>query len=319
MTNIKFIPKVYIIVLNWNKLNDTIECIESIYKLKYENFKIILVDNGSTEISPDIIKDKYKDIILIKNKQNLGFAEGNNVGIRFALSNGADYIWLLNNDTVVDPNALVTMVDVGEKLSECGILGSKIYYYGQPEVIWFAGATINWRKATSNHIGQNQKDQAKYNSIGEVERVTGCSMLVKRDVCERIGLMDENLFLYAEELDWCVRAKKVGYKILYIPDSKVYHKISLSTGNNYGVIFNYFNTRNFLYVIRKNMPFPKREYYLINALFYRILECRKTLRNMIKPKFWSESNNMNVDIFKLRGVLDFFTGRMGKGYFKEMM
>jgi GT2 family glycosyltransferase len=287
--------------------------------LNYQNYKIILVDNGSTEGSIDVIRKKYNDIVLIKNKENLGYAEGNNVGISYALSNDADYIWLLNNDTVVDQNALETLVEVGENISECGILGSKIYYFDQPEIIWFAGATINWRKAVSNHIGQNQKDQAKYDSIREVERVTGCSMLVKRDVCERIGLMDENLFLYAEELDWCVRAKKAGYKILYVPDSKVYHKISLSTGDNYGVIFNYFNTRNFLYVIQKNMSFPKREYYLINALLYRISECRGILRDMIRSKFWSESKEMNVNMFKLRGVLDFLTGRMGKGYFKGQL
>lgn len=317
--NSKRIPNVFIIILNWNRLGDTLECIKSVRLLNYQNYKIILVDNGSMEGSSDVIREKYNDIVLIKNMENLGYAEGNNVGIRFALSKGADYIWLLNNDTVVDQNALGTMVDVGEKLSECGILGSKIYYFDQPEIIWFAGATINWRKAVSNHIGQNQKDHAKYDSIKEVERVTGCSMLIKRDVCERIGLMDEKLFLYAEELDWCVRAKKAGYKILYIPDSKVYHKISLSTGDNYGVIFNYFNTRNFLYVIQKNMSFPKREYYLINALYYRISECRQILREMIKPKFWSESNDMNVDISKLRGVFDFIAGRMGKGFFKNKL
>ena len=317
--NSKRIPKVFIIILNWNRLGDTLECIKSVRLLNYQNYKIILVDNGSIEGSIDVIREKYDDIVLIKNRENLGYAEGNNVGIRYALSKDADYIWLLNNDTAVDQNALVSLVDVGEKLSECGILGSKIYYFDQPEMIWFAGATINWRKAVSYHIGQNQKDEAKYNSIGEMERVTGCSMLVKRDVCERIGLMDEKLFLYVEELDWCVRAKKAGYKVLYIPDSKVYHKISLSTGVNYGVIFNYFNTRNFLYVIRKNMSFPKREYYLINALFYRLSECRKTLRDMMNPKFWSESNDRNVDMYKLRGVFDFFTGRMGKGYFKEQL
>jgi hypothetical protein len=144
-------------------------------------------------------------------------------------------------------------------------------------------------------------------------------MLVKREVCERIGLMDGNLFLYAEELDWCVRAKMAGYKILYIPDSKVYHKISLSTGDNYGVIFSYFNTRNFLYVIWKNMSFPKREYYLINALFHRISECRDTLIDMIKPIHRIERKEKNVDIFKLRGVFDFIAGRMGKGYFKDQL
>ena len=319
MTTIKIFPIVYIVILNWNRLDDTLECIESISTLYYPNFKIIVVDNGSKENSPDIINEKYKDVILIKNKENLGFAEGNNVGIRYALSKDAKYIWLLNNDTVVDQNALTAMIEIGESIPECGIMGSKIYYYDKPELIWFAGATINWRKAVSNHIGQNQNDDPQYDFLREMERVTGCSMLIKGEICDRIGLMDEKLFLYTEELDWCVRAKKAGYKILYVPDSKVYHKISLSTGDNTGIIFNYFNTRNFLYVIQKNMSFPKREYYLINAIFHRLIECKAILKDIIQPNFWLKENKITIHASKLRGVYDFTIGRMGKGFFKDLL
>src|SRR3990172_8028667 len=319
MTPIKIFPIVYIVILNWNRLDDTLECIESISTLYYPNFKIIVVDNGSKENSPDIINEKYKDVILIKNKENLGFAEGNNVGIRYALSKDAKYIWLLNNDTVVDQNALTAMIEIGESIPECGIMGSKIYYYDKPELIWFAGATINWKKAISNHIGQNQKDSPQYDILHEMERVTGCSMLVKKEVCERIGLMDDSLFLYAEELDWCVRARKAGYKILYVPSSIIYHKVSISTGKDFDIVFNYFNTRNFLYVIKKNMSFPKREYYLINAIFHRLKECKVILKEIIKPKYWSGTKTLTIHTSKLRGVYDFAIGRMGKGIFKDLL
>lgn len=319
MHNNILIPKVYIIILNWNQLEYTLDCIKSVKMLIYPNFKIIVVDNGSKINSEDIIRKEHRDIILINNKENLGFAGGNNVGIRYALLNDADYIWLLNNDTTVDHCALTAMVDIGEKIPECGILGSKIYYHDKPELIWFAGATINWKKAISNHIGQNQKDSPQYDILHEMERVTGCSMLVKKEVCERIGLMDDSLFLYAEELDWCVRARKAGYKILYVPSSIIYHKVSISTGKDFDIVFNYFNTRNFLYVIKKNMSFPKREYYLINAIFHRLKECKAILKEIIKPKYWSEKNTLTIHTSKLRGVYDFAIGRMGKGIFKDLL
>ena len=311
-------PKVYIVILNWNRHVDTLECIESVKKINYPNYNIILVDNGSTDISPDIFKQRHEDIILIKNEENIGYADGNNVGIRNALLNKAEYVWLLNNDAVVHPDALTEMVDIGEKVPESGILGSKIYYYDRPEVIWFAGATINWKYAFSYHIGCDQNDKPLYDIIKEVDRVTGCSMLVKRDVCEKIGLMDEKLFLYAEELDWCVRAKIAGYKILYIPGSKVYHKVSVSTGGNNSIVFNYFNTRNFLYVIKKNFLFPRREYYLFYSVYARLMEC-KGMYNKIFKYMFNNTDDIPVEYYKFIGVCDFIAGKMGKGRFKDIL
>ena len=319
MSNSNNYPKAYIVIVNWNRPHDTIECINSVKSINYNNYNIVIVDNGSNDNSPDIINNMHDDVILIKNKENLGFAGGNNVGIRFALDNGAEYIWLLNNDTVVHQNALTAMVDLGERIPESGILGSKIYYYDKPELIWYAGATINWRKVVSWHTGINQVDQPQYCVINEVDRVTGCSMLVKRDFCERIGLMDEKLFLYVEEVDWCVRAKKAGYKILYVPESKVYHKISSSTGEDFDIIYNYFNTRNFLYVIKKNMSFPLREYYLLNAIFHKLNSSRGILKEIIQPSFWKKMNKSTIRYSRLRGVLDFLTGRMGKGFFNDIL
>jgi len=319
MSDLKYFPKVYVVIVNWNRPEDTIECIKSVKNLSYPNFEIILVDNGSKDNSIETIKEIYKDINSIENKKNLGFAEGNNVGIRFALNNDAEYIWLLNNDTIVHQDALTAMVDVGERIPESGILGSKIYYYDKPDFIWFAGATIDWKRAVSLHTGINQKDCPQYGVLSEVDRITGCSMVVKRELCERIGLMDEKLFLYVEEVDWCVRARNAGYKIFYVPDSKVYHKISSSTGEDFSVVYNYFNTRNFLYVIRKNMSFPLREFYLLNAIFHKLNECKGILKEIIRPEFWGKGNNTTIRYSRFRGVIDFVTGRMGKGIFDQIL
>ena len=319
MSDLKYFPKVYVVIVNWNRPEDTIECIKSVKNISYPNFEIILVDNGSKDNSIETIKEIYKDINSIENKKNLGFAEGNNVGIRFALNNDAEYIWLLNNDTIVHPDALTAMVDVGERIPESGILGSKIYYYDKPDFIWFAGATIDWKRAVSLHTGINQKDCPQYGVLSEVDRITGCSMVVKRKLCERIGLMDEKLFLYVEEVDWCVRARNAGYKIFYVPDSKVYHKISSSTGEDFSVVYNYFNTRNFLYVIQKNMSFPLREYYLLNAMFHKLNECKGILKEIIRPEFWEKGGKKTIRYSRFRGVIDFITGRMGKGLFEDIL
>ena len=157
MFNLKYFPKVYVVIVNWNGRDDTIECIKSVKNISYPNFEIILVDNGSKDNSIDSIKEIFKDINYIENKKNLGFAEGNNIGIRLALNNDAEYIWLLNNDTIVHQDALSAMVDVGERIPESGILGSKIYYYDKPDFIWFAGATIDWKRAVSLSYGDKSK------------------------------------------------------------------------------------------------------------------------------------------------------------------
>jgi GT2 family glycosyltransferase len=144
-------------------------------------------------------------------------------------------------------------------------------------------------------------------------------MVVKSEVCEKIGLMDEKLFLYVEEVDWCVRARHAGYKIYFVPDSKVYHKISSSTGEDFGIIFNYFNTRNFLYVIKKNMSFPIREFYLINSIFHKLNDSKGILKEIIKREFWVKGKKTTIKYSKIRGVIDFLTGRMGKGYFENIL
>lgn len=311
----KKVPKTVIIILNWNRCNDTVECIESVLKTDYSNFEIVVVDNGSSDHSVDSIRNKFMQVYLIENKENLGYAEGNNVGIRHALKHGADYIWLLNNDTVVDRLALATLIDLAERNTEIGVLGSKIYYFDKPEIIWFAGATIDWKRAISAHIGRLEKDIGQYEVNKEVDRVTGCSMLIRRSVLENVGLFDEKFFLYAEEVDLCVRAQRNGYRIYYVPKSVVYHKVSLSTGESSGPIFAYYNTRNFLYLIWKNIAFPKREVLLVRNVLRSIYYNKGTITRYLIPKFFRKEENMLDDVAPLMGILHFFQGKMGQGDF----
>lgn len=245
--------KVAIIVLNWNGGKDTLECLESLKKLDYPDYEIVVVDNGSTDGSPQLIKKRFPEIILIENEKNLGFAEGNNVGIRFALEKGAKYIFLLNNDTIVDEDILGHLIRVAESDSAIGILGPKIYYHSEPNKIWFVGGVINWRTGRAAHFGMNEVDKGQFDELKEVDYVTGCALMVRREVIEDIGLMDSRFFLYYEETDWCTRAKKVGYKIMFEPQAKVWHKISISTGGVESAVGYYYYARNKLLLARKNL------------------------------------------------------------------
>ena len=308
-------PKVEIVILNWNRYSDTAACLESVFKIRYANYSVVVVDNGSDDDSAARIERSFERTRVIRNRENLGYAEGNNVGIRHALENGAVYVWLLNNDTVVDRDALAAMVDLAEKDRGIGSLGSKIYYFDQPEILWFAGATIDWGHGISPHIGRLERDTGQYDRATEVDRVTGCSMLVRREVFEAVGLFDGKFFLYAEEVDLCVRARAKGYRNFYVPKSVVYHKISVSTGENSVPIYAYYNTRNFLYLIRKNIRFPKREYYLARSVARVLFASKGTICRLILPGLFPKDAVTPIDTAPLAGLYHFLTGKMGKGSF----
>lgn len=166
---------VYLIVLNWNGWKDTVECIDSCLKLTYTNFRILIVDNGSTDNSESILRECFPSVEFIQTGENLGFAGGNNVGIRYALEQGAVYVWLLNNDTVVDSKALDELLKVAESDDKIGIVGSKIYYYDKPDILWFAGGVITSLAKLVQHIGVNKKDSQVHNENMDVDFITGAA------------------------------------------------------------------------------------------------------------------------------------------------
>lgn len=187
----------------------------------------------------------FRRLILIKNDKNAGFAEGNNIGIRFSLNNlNSDYLLLLNNDTVVDNEFLVEMLKVSENDDEIGIVGPKIYYYNEPSRIWFAKGKISWKFCRGLNIGYNEIDTGQYTEIAEVEYVSGCAFLIKKEVIDRIGLLDKRFFLYFEEIDWTLRASELGYKSVFVPNGKIWHKISKSGGGLSRKVGLYYITRN---------------------------------------------------------------------------
>ncbi len=250
------LPHVYVIVLNWNNNSDTIECVESLEKTSYPNFTIVLVDNGSTDDSEAILKGRFPGIHLIQNGRNLGFTGGMNAGIRHALQSGAEYILMLNNDTIVDPNAVAALVAAATGDSRIGILSSKILFYHRPDVIWYAGGTYNSFLGWGRHRGYGELDRGQYDRTEETKRPSGCSMMVSRAFCEKVGLLDERFFCYGEETDWAMRGKRAGFKVVYVPSSMVWHKVSKSTGGTATRVYLYYSVRNTLMCIDNNYPLP---------------------------------------------------------------
>ena len=225
-------PKVVIVVLNWNGKRVTVECLESLKEIDYSNYEILLVDNGSTDGSQECFRARYPEIVLLENEANLGFAEGNNVGIRRAMDWHADYILLLNNDTTVHESFLSELVRVAESDSRIGFVGPKIYYdecHGRRDVIAFAGGRINLWIGKARNIGEGEKDIGQYDDIKEVSYVQGACLLAKREVVQRIGLLDSTLFAYWEETDWCMRGCRAGYSSVFVQNAKIWHKVAVSS------------------------------------------------------------------------------------------
>lgn len=256
--------KASIILVNYNNSKDTLACLNSLLQIKYSNFDIIVVDNASVDNSWKIFEDYAKNelagirklevafyaiekdssseennplspkIIFIQSDENLGFAGGNNLGLKYARNQkGFQYAWFLNNDTIVEPNALRYLIEEIKMDKTIGIVGSKLFYYDRPTILQGIGGKINKLFGRIIHIGINEKDEGQYDGkAAEIDYVIGASMLVTKGFLKDVGPMSEQYFLYFEELDWAIRAKMAGYKVAYAPQSIVYHKEGATIGRN---------------------------------------------------------------------------------------
>ncbi len=216
-------PAVSIIVLNYKGCEDTLACLRSLEHQTYPNVEVIVVDNDSGDGSAEAFRQEHPGVKIIETGANLGFTGGNNVGVRHALKHGADYVMLLNNDTIAAPDMLDVMIEVMEADPQIGVSGPMIYYFSAPETIWSAGGTIDWTRGATSMIGLNEDDKTQFGfSPRPVDFVTGCCLLARRAVWEQAGLLDEKFFMYYEETEWCVRATRAGYKIMLIPAAMIF-------------------------------------------------------------------------------------------------
>ena len=274
-------PNISIIILNWNGWEDTLECLESLFRINYDNYKVIIIDNGSNDDSIDKIRDyckgnikinsafiddnisnkpieliEYtkeeaihgidkekgswkvpsdKKLILIKNANNLGFARGVNVGLKYSISHKTDGVLLLNNDMVVERNFLLEMVKNWYIDTSIGILSPKVYYYSDRKKINFCYSEINLWTGRTTIFGGNIIDNGQFDEVKEVNYAHGGCTLIKGEVIEIVGLFDPDFFLYYEDMDYCIRARHKGFKIIYVPFANVWHKGG-STSRKSGLI-----------------------------------------------------------------------------------
>ncbi len=244
------LPSVCTVVLNWNGLADTRECLQSLQETDYPNNHVIMIDNGSDSDEATLVEREFGGFIeVVRNPVNLGFAGGMNVGIRRALEAGAEYVLLLNNDVTVDPGFLKAMVATAGKHPNLGAASPRAYFRARPDVIYSTGGRVNVWTGTARQIGRGQRDRGQFEAEAVRDYADGLCLLMSREAIERVGLLDEGYFMYWEETDWCFRARAKGFRCYYVPEAKVWHKAerSLSSTDE----FHYHYERNALMFVRK--------------------------------------------------------------------
>ncbi|OGH10406.1 MAG: hypothetical protein A2857_05285 [Candidatus Levybacteria bacterium RIFCSPHIGHO2_01_FULL_36_15] len=299
--------KIAIVILDFNGEKDTLDCLGSIENLKKEDNElfVVVVDNASKEKfsigSFQFTKGKLK---IIRSEISLGFSGGNNIGIKHALKEGATHIVILNNDTTVSKNFIDELLKTIDSSDNIGIVSPKIYFskgfeyhksrYKKEDlgkVIWYAGGIMDWSNLIGHHKGVDEVDHDQFEKIEETEFASGCCMMIKRDVLEKVGLFNEKYFLYYEDNDLCQRVKKIGYKIVFAPKSVIWHKNAGSSGGSGSSLQDYYITRNRLVFGFKYAP-TRTKFSLIKESVNFFLNGRK----------WQK-----------KGVMDFYLRRFGKG------
>jgi GT2 family glycosyltransferase len=287
-------PLVSIITVNYNQSDVTIDLIDTLEKITYPHVEIIVVDNASPSDNSQKIKIRFPKIKLILSDINLGFAGGNNIGIR---KSKGKYLLFLNNDTVVPPGFLEPLVDLLENDEKIGMVSPKIKFYRNPTIIQFAGfSKMNPYTIRNRGLGYHQPDGPEFNQLSETASIHGAAMMVPRRIIQEIGMMAEIYFLYYEEHDWAERVKRAGYKIMYQPQSYILHKESVSTGKE-SPLKTYYINRNRLVFARRNysgLPF------IIGIFFQIIISIPKnTLLFLLKRKFKHLSSYWKAIIWNL--------------------
>jgi len=262
----KKIPLVYIIVLNYNGHRDTIRCIKSLNCISYSNFRIVIVDNLSTDNSRDKIisylknykikfnfynspelaiksKNKKHIISIIQSQFNGGYGFGNNIGLKHSIENNADYMLIINNDTIVEPEFLEPMVNSCENNQNIGIASGKICYLNAPDIIWFNGGKFTPTLAKVVHYDYNEKNIGQ-TSIKPISFITGCMWLLPRKIVKEVGLINEEYFMYLEDLEYCQRVLNKGFTLKVFSESIIYHKVGSTTGGKHSSLSVFYRTKN---------------------------------------------------------------------------
>jgi GT2 family glycosyltransferase len=267
--------RVAIILVNWNSFDLTNDCISSLNEISYNSYNIIVIDNGSADGSGDKIKEKHPNIILLKSDTNLGFTGGNNIGLQYSLDNGYEYSILLNNDTFVEKGFLNQLVHFMDQHPECGIIQPRIFFHTNRKLLWNGGSYYSKTFGWTYTKGYSKQSGPQYEYIKEVDWVTGCAFLTRNNILEKTGLLASNLFIYYEDVDLSFRIKKLGYILIYYPDSVIYHIAGMANKNKtkgkegyLNPFVHYLSHRNQIWIIKQYTPWYCIPTVIIFRLFY---------------------------------------------------
>jgi GT2 family glycosyltransferase len=242
-----------VVTLTWNQREDTLECLESLGQITYPNYRLLLVDNASVDGTVETVRERFPHVELVVNKSNLGFPGGFNVGLQHALDQGAEHIFMINNDTFVEPDILDELMAHADK-PDVGMLSPKIYYADEPDRIWTVGGMKHPWTLEMTDQGEKQWDRGQWAEVIERDYLIGCALLIKRSLLEQVGLFDEGYFpIYYEDSDLCMRARQAGYRLLMVPSAKMWHKVSASGGGNDSSRVRYLMARNSVRFFRKHV------------------------------------------------------------------
>ena len=301
-------PRVAVVILNWNRPADTLACVASVLGLAYGALHPVVVDNASTDDSVTSIRRVHPDLDLIQNADNLGYAEGNNVGIRHALEAGADYVLILNNDTLVSPDLVARLLRIIDTHPQIGIVGPKVLCTDPPDTLFAAGSFVQWRQGDLWHRGLFEPDSryAHLDHPEPVEFIVGCGVLASRKLIKAIGLLDPEYYLNFEDVDWCIRAWRAGFEVWYDPGSVMWHKVSATLGIA-SPANTYYMTRNALRFFWRNAPTHLR-WLAVSRILART--ARTVAAWTLKPHYRTAVYRRKRDA-NLLAVRDFFLARYG--------
>jgi len=247
------LPLVYVATLTWNQREDTLACLRSLRAMTYPNYRLVVVDNASQDNTVAAVRDGFPEVEVMVNATNLGFSGGFNVGLQYALDKGADFVFMINNDTAVAPDILDELVAYRD-WPHAGVFAPKIYYAGEPTRIWSVGGNRNPLNFEMIGKGDKQLDHGQWDKVIERDYLVGCALLLRRSLLKDIGLFDTAYApIYYEDIDFCVRARQAGYCLLLVPSAHMWHKVAASGGGIDSPRERYLMARNSVLFFRKHI------------------------------------------------------------------
>jgi GT2 family glycosyltransferase len=300
--------QIAVIIVNYNGLEDTVECLQSLRLSSYSNAKVILVDNASQHNPLPHLQQEFPEVICHRSEVNLGFTGGNNLGLAKAYEFDPDYIFFLNNDTVVSPDLIERLAQHLDQHPDCGIAGPLTFYYDEPDVVCFGGGFLDRNTGRISFLNRGEKGDAGSDEVIDCNFIEGAAIMIRTDLVKQIGGFNDDYFLTSEESELCIRVADIGYKLAVVTSCSLWHKVSRSMRAGSGMI-NYFVYRNRLHFIRSNAV----NFTLTDLVTILVTYCRTMVSLAARRR------NLPAAIGLVMGVIDFFMGVKGPGRYRKLL